>query len=296
MVNTMTEIQSICFLGFGEVGNSLAASLCKYPSVSRIRAYDIQCDHEKFIERNSSSWPTIEFVLEPEAAVRNVDLVISAVTAAQDLIAAQSVARALPADCWFLDLNSVAPRTKQAVDEVISKAGGRYVEAAIMSPIAPRGVGSPILIGGPQAEYFLPLAQRLGFSAMENVSSEVGKVSASKMCRSVIIKGMESLLTESLISARFYGVEKAVLDSLQSLIPGVDWEQQSAYMISRSVVHGTRRAEEMREAHNAVVDAGLPGKMSGACAEMQEWTGRFEQCGSVDGGLMSMLDEFRNQL
>ena len=43
-------------------------------------------------------------------------------------------------------------------------------------------------------------------------SDRVGSASAAKMCRSVIVKGMEALLGESLLAARRYGVEGAVLD------------------------------------------------------------------------------------
>ena len=42
-------------------------------------------------------------------------------------------------------------------------------------------------------------------------------------------------------------------------------------MISRSLEHGSRRAEEMREAARAVADAGIDPLMSLACAERQEW-------------------------
>lgn len=291
----MAEIQSICLLGFGEVGTTLAASLCRNRSVSSIHAYDIQNSNEEFLNKHSANWPAVEFAAEPEAAVGDVDLVISAVTAAQSLAAARSVAEALPADCWFLDLNSIAPSTKRAIDKVITQAAGRYVEAAIMSPIAPRGMSSPVLIGGPQAADFLPLATGLGFDGMEVFSEEVGKVSASKMCRSVIVKGMESLLTEALISARYYGVEGAVLDSLKTLMPGLDWDRHAAYMMSRSLEHGVRRAEEMREAHKTVMDAGTAGKMSLACAETQEWTAKFKQQVLVDE-LIPMLDQFRKHL
>src|SRR5205814_2940164 len=76
------------------------------------------------------------------------------------------------------------------------------------------------------------------------------------MCRSVIIKGMEALLAESLLTARRHGVEDAVLASLQDLFPVGDWRALARYMISRSLQHGRRRAEEMREAVKTVAEAG----------------------------------------
>jgi 3-hydroxyisobutyrate dehydrogenase len=91
------------------------------------------------------------------------------------------------------------------------------------------------------------------------------------MCRSVVVKGLEALMLESLLTARRFGVEQAVLDSLQSSGPADAWRTQGRYMISRALVHGRRRAEEMREAAHTVAEAGLVPRMSDACAGWQEW-------------------------
>jgi hypothetical protein len=92
------------------------------------------------------------------------------------------------------------------------------------------------------------------------------------MCRSVVVKGLEALILESLLSARRHGVEEAVLDSLESLRIE-DWRKGGRYMISRALMHGKRRAEEMREVARTVAEAGLSPHMSGACAEWQQWAG-----------------------
>ena len=130
-----------------------------------------------------------------------------------------------------------------------------------------------MLLGGPHAEAFLPWAQQLGFTGAEVFSGKLGAASAAKMCRSVVVKGLEALILESLLSARRHGVEEAVLASLQSL-KIQDWRKGGRYMISRALVHGKRRAEEMREVARTVSEAGLEPHMSGACAEWQEWAGK----------------------
>ena len=43
---------------------------------------------------------------------------------------------------------------KRACAGVIESAGGRYVEAAVMTPIAPKRIASPMLLGGPHAAEF----------------------------------------------------------------------------------------------------------------------------------------------
>jgi 3-hydroxyisobutyrate dehydrogenase-like beta-hydroxyacid dehydrogenase len=95
------------------------------------------------------------------------------------------------------------------VSQIVEAAGGRYIESAIMSPINPKRAASPMLLGGPHAAEFLSVARQLGFTAATVFSDQIGGASAAKMCRSVIIKGMEALLGESLLAARRYGVEDA---------------------------------------------------------------------------------------
>jgi 3-hydroxyisobutyrate dehydrogenase-like beta-hydroxyacid dehydrogenase len=115
----------------------------------------------------------------------------------------------------------------------------------------------------------------LGFSGARFFSAELGQAAAAKMCRSVVIKGMEALLTEALLTARHFGVEDQVIASLENLLPRPDWPQHARYMISRSLLHGMRRAEEMGEAAFTVREAGLDPLMSTACAARQEWAARY---------------------
>jgi len=276
----------ICLLGFGEVGQTLAADLRAH--VGSITAWDL-----KFAE--SASAPTLAAgqlgvvaAADARSSVAEADLVISAVTAGQIGEAADSVARHLKRQAYYFDLNSTSPAAKQAAAAVIDAAGGRFVEAAIMSPIAPRRVASPMLVGGVHAAGFLPLANQLGFAGAQLFSDKLGAASAAKMCRSVVIKGLEALMLESLLTARKFGVEQAVLDSLQSTSPADTWRTQGRYMISRALVHGRRRAEEMREAARTVAEAGLAPRMSGACAEWQEWAA--DHSAAANEGLEQMLD------
>lgn len=208
-------------------------------------------------------------------AAQDCDLVISAVTAAQDLPAAESVLVGLRPGAWFLDLNSVSPATKCAAADLVRVAGGRYVEAAIMSPITPKRIASPILIGGPNAEHFLAEGRALGFGGMRFCSTELGTAAATKMCRSVIVKGIEALVSEALLTARHYGVEAAVVESLSDLFPRPDWDAHARYLISRTLLHGTRRAEEMEEVARTVSDAGVTPYMSQATVSRQALAPQF---------------------
>jgi len=67
---------------------------------------------------------------------------------------------------------------------------------------------------------------QLGFDA-HVAAKELGVASAVKMCRQLMIKGLEAMVIESFTTARAYGVEDAVLASLNETFPGIDWEKQA---------------------------------------------------------------------
>jgi 3-hydroxyisobutyrate dehydrogenase-like beta-hydroxyacid dehydrogenase len=170
----------------------------------------------------------------------------------------------------FLDLNSASPGTKQKAGALIDAAGARYVEAGVMTSVPPYGIKVPMLLGGASAAELAALLTRWGMDA-KAVSDKLGVASAIKMCRSVMIKGLEALVIESYTTAREYGVEDFVLPTLAETFPSIDWPMQGAYFFSRVVQHGKRRAEEMREAANTVREAGFDPFMSAATADKQQW-------------------------
>jgi len=276
----------IALIGFGEVGQALARDLER--TGAQVAAWDIAfADPGSAPSRALPAHPVRAAASAPDA-VKDAELVISAVTAAQDLEAARAFGPGLVKGAFVLDLNSCSPGEKAASAVAVEAAGGRYVEAAVMSPIEPKRLASPMLLGGPHARDFLAAVEGLGFAGATAYSEIVGQAAATKLCRSVMIKGVEALLAESLLAARHYGVEQVVLDSLSNLLPLPDWTATAQYMISRSLEHGTRRAEEMREAARTVEEAGVAALMSRAIAERQDWAAAHRTALSPD--LEAMLD------
>lgn len=295
----MSAINTICLLGFGEVGSTLADDLLQ-SCAANIIAWDTQFADPASLSSQrfgSVKSPRVSKAEDTSDAVSRADLVISAVTAQQALPAGMSVIEHMQAGAWYLDLNSVSPGTKIELGAQVRKVGGQFVEAAVMAPIAPKRIAAPMLLAGADAAKFLPIGQKIGFTGMSVLSAKAGQAAASKMCRSVVIKGMEALITEALLTARHYDVEQSVLDSLNNLFPHPDWQAQSAYMISRSLEHGIRRAEEMREVAKTVQEADVNAWMSSACVERQQWAGELTcSKGGSDSDtadLYDMLDKIR---
>ena len=280
---------SIALIGYGEVGQVLAADLSAR-GVADITAWDrLFPVAASGPARAAGAAGHVRAARSMAQAVQGRPVVISAVTAANCVPAATEAAASIAPQAFYFDLNSVAPRSKRAAAAAIEAAGGRYVEAAVMSPIAPKRVGSPILVGGRHAAAFEPLARQLGFTGVRVFDATLGRASAAKMCRSVMIKGLEALFAESLLAARRHGVEQTVLESLRDLFPEEDWQRIAAYMIARSLQHGRRRAEEMREAAQAIAEAGIEPVMSLACATRQDWAAEHRPARAPEA-LAALLD------
>jgi len=264
------HFEHIGMIGYGEVGKVFSAGL--KPRVASVRAWDLKLAD-----------PTQAAAMQAHAAAAGValadsmaqlceasDLLISGVTASNTLAVAEAAAPHLRPGTVFLDLNSASPGTKQRAARLVDAAGGHYVEAGVMTSVPPYGIRVPMLLGGAHAAELAALLRPWGLDARA-VSANLGVASAIKMCRSVMIKGLEALVIESYATARAYGVEEHVLPTLVETFPSIDWRQQGAYFFSRVVQHGRRRAEEMREAALTVQEAGFAPLMATAIADKQQW-------------------------
>ena len=256
-------------VGYGEVGRILAEDLRK--DGVRVSAYDVKLgdDRAKPLQDHAAGIGVTLASSHADLAAQ-ADFIVSAVTASQAVPVAQACAPALKKGAWFLDFNSASPGAKRRAAALIDGAGGRYVEGAVMTSVPPYRIKVPLLLGGSGARELAPLLVELGFDA-KVASDQLGVASAVKMCRSIMIKGMEAMVIESFTTARAYGVEDAVLASLAETFPGINWEKQGAYFFQRVIEHGRRRAEEVREVAETVRDVGLTPWSAQGTAERQAW-------------------------
>ncbi len=278
------KLQRIGLIGYGEVGKIFSAGLKAQPGVEAVGAWDLKFSDGApgASEHVHAAQAGIVVHASMQSLCEASDFIISAVTASNTLSVAHEAAPFLRAGTVFLDLNSASPGTKQQAASHVDGAGAHYVEAGVMTSVPPYGIRVPMLLGGAQA---IELAQRLQAWGMDAraVSEQLGVASAIKMCRSIMIKGLEALVIESYATAREYGVEDHVLPTLAETFPSIDWPQQGAYFFSRVVQHGKRRAEEMRESANTVREAGFVPLMTAAIADKQQWVADQAAAGTFQG-------------
>lgn len=266
----MTESNTlrIAFIGFGEVGQTFARGFFAHDDIA-VSAYDILVGRPDG-ERLRSAADAIGVRLRPTAAAAASDarIVISAVTASQALDVARSSAAFLRPDQIYLDVNSAAPSTKKEAAVHVQGAGATYIECAVMQPVLKPGLAVPILAGGPQAEAAASLMNQLGMN-LTPVAAEFGRASAMKLCRSIMIKGLEALMVDCAAASEAQDVKDYVFGSLAETFPSIDWHALAANMRERVATHGIRRSAEMFEAGEMLTAIGMNPGLANAVAEAQ---------------------------
>jgi 3-hydroxyisobutyrate dehydrogenase-like beta-hydroxyacid dehydrogenase len=233
-------------IGFGEAGQAFAVG-------NDWRAFDI-------VPEKSRSATLAE-------ALDGARAVLSVVTADQALIVAKQASALIAPGTYFFDMNSVAPDTKRAASAVIDARGGRYIDVAVMSPVNPARLATPLLVSAPYSEDGAALLMQLGFTNVRVVGTEVGRASTIKMLRSVMYKGMEALTAECLIACERAGVTDEVIGSFGNAKESGDWASEADYRLDRMMVHGLRRAAEMEESVKTLEALGVVPSMTQGTAE-----------------------------
>ncbi len=262
------NVQHISFIGFGEVGQTFARDLLRRDDVS-VSAYDILVDRPagSALIKRAGELGVLIHTLGSEA-VRGADIVISAVTASQSAAVAKEARAWLQPGQIFFDLNSASPTTKRTALAEVEAAGAHYVEGAVMAPVLKPGLAVPILTGGRQADALSERLNALGMN-LTPVATEIGLASAMKLCRSIMIKGIEALMVDCTAACEHWGVKDPVFATLAETFPSIDWHATSANMCERVATHGVRRAAEMHEAAEMLADMGLNPDLAAAVANAQ---------------------------
>lgn len=268
----MSNHPIIAFIGFGEAAQAFVKGWKAEGIMPRILAYDILLDDRAAAATKRAECTALGVQVAASAvdAAREADLVICAVTADQVMAAAESILPVARAGLTFLDINSAAPFRKTAAATPLAEKGTAVVDVAVMQPVYPKLHKTPLLISGPGAASVAPVLAALGMD-FELVSAALGDASIVKMVRSIAIKGIESVVMECMTAAVKFGVADRVVPTISDYLANKTFATLANHVMERVVVHGGRRAAEMREVVATMEAAGLSSYMPAATAAHQQW-------------------------
>ena len=200
-------------------------------------------------------------------ALREADLVVSAVPPAAALEVAAAVAAA---GCvgggtvFYLDANSVSPATARAVCETVRAAGYDAVDGAVVGAAAALGSAATLYLSGPQAG---DVAGLLGDALRTCVlGDEIGRASAFKLAFAGFNKGLVALYLETAMAAERCGSREALMERLAAFYPGT--LETIERLLPTYPRHAARRADEMGELAQWLESAGQRAAMARATSDV----------------------------
>jgi 3-hydroxyisobutyrate dehydrogenase-like beta-hydroxyacid dehydrogenase len=175
----------------------------------------------------------------------------------------------------YVDANAISPGTAREVAQMITDAGGRYVDGGIIG-LPPTAPGSTRLyLSGPDAPTIQALFEGTDLDA-RIAGPALTAASAVKMSYAAWTKGTAALILAIRELAREEGVEEALLAEWALSQPGL--EKRSQRSAQSAAAKGWRWVAEMEEIAATMAAAGLPDGFHQAAAEMFR---RYPRSGSA---------------
>jgi 3-hydroxyisobutyrate dehydrogenase-like beta-hydroxyacid dehydrogenase len=217
-------------LGIGEAGGTFARDLIN--AGVQVRGWD----------PTPRDLPDgLDFASSNSAAILGADIVLSVNWASVAIEVANEVAPVLRPDQLFADMNTTAPQLKREIAPIIDKTGALFVDAALMDPVPPKGLGTQVYASGSGAKRFEEMMTPLGMP-VTYLNTEPGDAATHKLVRSIMYKGVAAVILECLEAAKALHMTEYARAQMLKIIydePMID------RFVTGSVTHAKRRAEEM---------------------------------------------------
>lgn len=248
----MSGPRRVALLGWGEAGSSIGGDLIA--AGADVRAYDPKVRPPSGVSVRS----------DESDAVRDADLVLSINSAHDAVTALQHALPGLRPGTLWADLNTAAPRVKAALASMAPTLA--VVDVAIMAPVPGRGLRTPMVASGPDAERFAATFNALG-GQVEVLDGPPGAASSRKLLRSVFYKGLAAAVVEALAGAEAAGCRDWLYGNIRDELAGFD-AATIERLVTGSRVHARRRADEMAAAADQLRDLGVPPRIAGASRDL----------------------------
>jgi 3-hydroxyisobutyrate dehydrogenase-like beta-hydroxyacid dehydrogenase len=211
----------------------------------------------------------VRLVPTHQELVEKSEMVVSAVSADMAVSLAKTSRPSLKPGQMYVDINATSPMTKEEIDKIISPVA-LFVDCAVMGPVPTYKHKVPVSVSGSGAKAFTDIMMPFGMN-ITFMDAPAGSASASKMFRSIFMKGFVVLLLEMLTAAHKYKVEDDVLLSVKETLTAGPLLEVVNGLIGRGVIHSERREHEMDEVIATLETLKVDGIMSKATKAKLRW-------------------------
>jgi 3-hydroxyisobutyrate dehydrogenase-like beta-hydroxyacid dehydrogenase len=229
----MNNKLKIAILGLGEAGSHFANDLVKLGV--KVVGFDPKPIHklDEAIEVKSSN----------AEAAKDVNIIFSANLSSVSIEIAEELAGVLKPHQFLCEMNTSGPEKKKKIAEILKPSGVKVIDLAIMAPVPPKGIMTPLLASGEYAAELLEKVKPLNLDLKILENSQVGDAATRKLLRSIVYKGIAAVVCEAMEAGEAFGMESYIRGQIGSLIGGND--ELIDRFVEGSRTHAVRRMHEM---------------------------------------------------
>ncbi|MCO5949359.1 NAD(P)-dependent oxidoreductase [Mucilaginibacter flavidus] len=245
---------NIAVLGLGEAGSHFANGLAKLG----FNVFGWDPIPKRVLHKS------VNFAKSNLEAAQNADIIFSVNLTSVSEEVATEVLPCLNEKKIYAELNTSSPGKKQIIYENLRTTGIQFADVAIMAPVPPKGIFTPMLTSGPGAIPLADIMQPFGLSIIP-VDGNVGQAALLKLLRSIVYKGIAAVICEAMDAGMLFGQEKYIREQICSIIGGQD--ELIDRFVEGSRTHAIRRIHEMDAVVEMLMNKGINPVMSEATKE-----------------------------
>jgi 3-hydroxyisobutyrate dehydrogenase-like beta-hydroxyacid dehydrogenase len=254
----------IGFIGFGEAAFHICSGLHSANNLE-INAFDVMANSENLgpVIRKRAEEAKVTLCSSLKDLLNRCDIVFCATSAKYALPIAVEASASIRKGCIYVDMNSASPMVKRNIAEVMAKADALFVDAAVMELVPPYKHKVPIATSGTGAAKFTDTLNVYGMN-ISYINDQAGSSSSMKMFRSIFMKGLTSLLLETLVASYKLGIDKEIIASIDNTLSKNSVEKLANLLINRTSVNAERRVSEMGDVISTLTEMGMDSTASKA--------------------------------
>ena len=237
---------NIGFIGYGEAAYNITLGFSQN-GITGIRANDAMMGHPvmgKQVHARAAE-AGVELVSDAKEVARWADVLFAAVPSSFTLDVCNTVKSELRPGQIYADVSASTPATKIAIWEQIKDTGVYFADAAMLGSLPQDKHRVPITVSGNGAEKFKEAMEPYGMR-ITLAGDKAGAASAIKLVRSIFMKGIATLMIETMQAADAYDVTDEIVASIGKSMDGIPFSQHLDRLIIGSALHAKRRAAEMK--------------------------------------------------
>jgi len=176
---------------------------------------------------------------------RKSDIILVLTPGKASLTALKKIRKHLRPGHFYVDASATSAATMEKAAELVGD-GARFVDAAIMGPVNLLGISVPIVASGRHAAAFRDLMTPHGM-VINVIGAKPGDASAMKLIRSVLMKGLATILLETMEAAQRRNILDAMIDDVSVTFDQIPFHKIIKRYVGSTAVNCERRIDEMKD-------------------------------------------------